>query len=148
MSPKSSTFLKQPLDATKLNHMQSHFNESNQRNSHSTYNPTYPNPEYRIAHLAEHPYVYSGSDRASSKKVCTLFSSPGWHLPETMNERSKRGPEGKLACRRHDIFQHFCQLWQRKRQRIPLWDPSSTAMTIMTKWHSISRIGLVCHTRL
>ena len=115
--------------------MQRQFNESNQQKSIKIQHA----PTCKIAHLAEHRYFHPGSNRATSKKVCTIFSLSGWHLPETM-KRGKRGPEGKRACRRHDMLQDFCKLRQRKSKGI------HCETHHQQPWHSVSRNGPVCHT--
>ena len=115
--------------------MQRQFNESNQQKSIKIQHA----PTCKIAHLAEHLYFHPGSNRATSKKVCTIFSLSGWHLPETM-KRGKRGPEGKRACRRHDMLQDFCKLRQRKSKGI------HCETHHQQPWHSVSRNGPVCHT--
>jgi len=80
--------------------------QRNKKTIQATKPPTHPNLECKIAHLAEHLCFYPGSNRTTSKKVCTIFSLSGWHLPETM-KRGKRRPEGKRAWRptidSHDI---------------------------------------------
>ena len=52
----------------------------------------------------------------------------------------KRGPEGKRACRRHDMLQDFCKLRQRKSKGI------HCETHHQQPWHSVSRNGPVCHT--